>query len=364
MNDVLSMDDTESIISLLDKISQIMETQFNNLRYEADWKKLSIHLLKKTRWSEQNDPDDVVCESILHEAFGNEYPSAAALLLQGLTPIRFAFMDGQSRMTSLYYYERKLIPCHDGACLPMSTGSGLQLEELKRRWSLAWTGDLATCRIYLPSAEIAGSDVSRSFLLEMRRVSKCYMEGINKKKASLQSIYPNDINDCIINVIEGYQSEVETVNARDIENSVKAAFRHVISSIHQFDPTLHHNFFGSDLLDTLAGLSDDEFVEGVWKRVYGERSKTVFPKLAKRPRSDAPKLLVLMLVVGTALVDVKSRQSLLSCINNDWIVHLDSLASELNEYAYKLDKSTVFHDFPEGPSWFKLDFYLVSSGHR
>jgi len=341
-----------------------MEVQFNNLRCEADWKKLSIHLLKMTGWSDLDAPDDNVCKTILQESFGNEYPSAAALLLQSLTPIRFAFMDGQSRMTSLYYFERKLIPRHDGACLPISKSCGLQLEELSQRWSLAWTGDLATCRIYLPSAEYAGSEVSKLFLLEMRRVSKHHMERMNKKRANLQSMIPNDINDCIIHMIEEYQSKAETVDAHDIETSLKAAFRHAISSIHQFDPLLQHKFFGHDLLQDLAGLTDDEFVEKVFNRVYGDRSKILYPKVAKNPKTNTPKFMVLMLVLGTALVDIKSRQSLQSCINNDWIVHVDVMGYEFFDNVEPVfDDATIMHDYPDGPSRFKSLFYLVSSTH-
>jgi len=357
---VASTESDDSIPSLFDKISQIMDTRFNNLRYEADWQELSIHLLHMTGWAGENDPDDIVCKNILQEAFGNEYQSAAVLLLQSLTPIRFAFMDGQSRMTSLYYYERKLIPCRYKNDLAMSIAIDLTLEDLSQRWNLARTGDFAKCRIYLPSAEDAGGLVSRSYLLQMRSVSKDYMHDMNTKKASLVSMIPNNLNDCIIDMIEGYQDRTKTVDAHKITDSLKEAFCFVISGIHQLDNSTQLKLFGKKLYEDLAKPSEETFVEKAYKKIQKAEQRTLYPSFATRSKSASPMLQLLMLVLGTALVDERSRKALQSCIDNDWIVPIQSIFSEYNYSADLFHAGTFVDDSVGGKAWFKSKLYLVS----
>lgn len=316
-----------------------------------------------TGWAGQNDPDDVDCKNILEDAFGNEYQSAAVLLLQSLTPIRFAFMDGQSRMTSLYYYERRLIPCDYRNDLPMSRATDLSLKELSRRWSLAWTGDFAKCRIYLPSAEDAGGLVSRSYLLQMRRVSENYLYDNNVKKASLESMIPNNLYDCIINMIEGYQDRDETVDVYNIVDSLDAAFRYVISSIQRLDNLTQIKLLGKQFVDILANQPKEKYVQSVYDKILTSREKFVYPTFATRSKSSSSMLQLLMLVLGTALVDERSRKALQSCINNDWIVPIASIYSEYDYNANQFHGGTFVDDSVGDEAWFKSKLYLVSSIH-
>jgi hypothetical protein len=341
-----------------------METQFNNLRYEADWKKLCLHLLRVTCWTEAVDEDGSIRTNILEEAFGNEYQSAATLLLQSLTPLRFAFMDGQSRMASLYYYERKLIPRDYGSDLAMSSAVGLHLEELSQRWSLAPTGDLARCSIYLPSANSFGENVSRSYLTRMRTVSKKYMHDIRNKKEILDSMVPSNLNDCIIEMIDRYNNGEETVNAHTIVESLKAAFDYVILSIRKFDPWLQQKFFHPDDVKALAKLSDEDFVTKVMKIIYKAGTKIIYPKVTgNQAKSPSSQLMVLMLVLGTALVDASSRKALESCINNDWIVHISSMDCKYKLTADGLHEGTFVDGSVGDGAGFKSQFYLVSWMH-
>jgi len=338
-----------------------METRFNNLRCKADWKKLCLHLLFVTRWTEVQDADGTIRTNILQEAFGNEYQSAAALLLQSLTSLRFAFMDGQSRMASLYYYERKLIPRDYGSDVPMSSAVGLKLEDLSQRWSLARTGDLARCSIFLSPADDFGQCVSRSYLSDMRRFSKTYMHEIREKRERLESMIPSNLNDCIIEMIEGYEDEDAAVNALQIVDRLNAAFRYVISSIYRFDRWLQRKFFNAKTCRELEGLSEEQFVDKVMQRIYKVGERVMYPKMThKESKSPSSQLLVLMLVVATALMDATSRKALESCINNDWIVHIASMDPKYKLTTAGLHGGTFVDDSVGDGAYFKSQFYLVS----
>jgi len=354
-----------SIPNLFDKISRIMETQFNNLRYEADWDKLFRHLFVQISWRGDNALQDASCKTILRDFFNNEYQSAVVLLLQSLSPIRFAFMDGQARMSSLYYFQRKLIPHLGGKCSLLSTASGLSSDDIAQRWSLAPTGDLANCRIYLPSAEHAGQDVSRSYMSEMLNVSKEYEKDRTKQKVQLDSMMPTNLNDCIIEMINKYRNQRTLAKASTITMSLTDAFRQVLRTMYEAGPLLQPKVFGANLFTDLLTVAEDTFLEEVYKKVYTAGDKLIYASFSKGKRTGSalPELMILMLVLGTALVDVKSRASLEKCVNNDWIVPLSSMANNYKVTPGEFHKGTFVSDSYGHGTYFQSHLYLVSCMH-
>jgi hypothetical protein len=175
---------------------------------------------------------------------------------------------------------------------------------------------------------------------------------------------PSNLNDCIIEVIDRYEDTETTVNVHTIVQSLKAAFRYVILRIRKFDPWLQRKFFHNDELKALAELSDENFVNKVMGDIYTAGKKVIYTKVAASlAKSPSSQLMVLMLVLGTALVDAGSRKALESCINNDWIVNIASMDHKYNLTAAGLHGGTFVDGSVGDGAWFKSQFYLVSWMH-
>lgn len=336
-----------------------MEEEYNNLRYQDDWESLFKHLLVKSGWCHASDVTSM--ESALSHTFGNECQSAVALLLQGLSPIRFAFMDGQSRMASMYHFERKTIPLADGNCKPLVAASGLSLEEISGRWSTTPTAELALCYVYLPPPNDDGKTVAKSFLSRLREISKKNTVVMDSHHAKLQSVSPSNLNDCIVEMIDKNPARKKPpVNIRDLLVDLENAFLHVIKTVRHYGVLVQQRFLGNDTIMKLQKLDDDSFAKQTLEMIHPAGKRKIFLSFKTRSKSKAPEFLVLMLVLAAALVDESSAELLQNCINQDWIVPINGMEIEYEVTSDDLHGGTFVDPSRCDIEWFLSKLYLVS----
>jgi len=335
-----------------------MEDEYNNLRYQDDWESLFKHLLVKSGWCKESDATSM--ERILSDTFGNECQSAVALLLQGLSPIRFAFMDGQSRMTSMYYFERKIIPLQDGCCKPLVAASGLSLKEISERWSTTETSNLAVCRVYLPRLEEFGTKVTKSFLSEMRKVSKDNTVIMDSHQASLQSMSPSNLNDCIVEMIDKNPFGKRAVTVKKLPDDLGNAFLYVIKTVRCYGMLVQQRFLGKDTISKLRHLDDEQFAKKALEMIRSAGERVIFPKFKTRSKSKAQEFQALMLVLGAALVDDFSSDCLETCINHDWIMPINCMEKEYKFASDDLHGGMFVDPSHPNKEWFSSKLYLVS----
>lgn len=335
-----------------------MEKEYNNLRNQADWESLFKHLMVESGWCEESDTTSM--ELILSDIFGNECQSAVALLLQGLSPIRFAFMDGQSRMASMYHFERKIVPLEDGNCIPLLGVSGLSLEQISGRWNTTETGQLAVCSMYLPPVEHAGKFVTREFLSLLRQVSKENTVCMDANHAKLQSMSPSNLNDCIIEMIDENPGREHPISVRNLLVDLTNAFLHVIKTVRHYGTLVQRRFLGKDTISILLKLDDEEFAKQCLKMIYTAGDRVIFPSLRTKSKSKASEFMVLMLVLGAALVDDFSAVRLKTCINQDWIVPINCMKTKYRIAPDDLHAGTFVDPSNPDTEWFSSKLYLVS----
>jgi hypothetical protein len=366
-NDTLPLNNCESIPHLFDAISRLMDKQYNNLRYESDWKALLDHLLVKSGLLDELTNN--AKKTAILNYFDNVHTAVIAIL-QSLSPIRFAFMDGQSRITSLFYFARKIVPCNDGPCIPLLEASGLTLQKISQCWSLAATGNLAECAIHLPPADHFGTSVSRLFVTKMRKLSRQYCYIQSERFVDLKSITPTTLTDAIIAMIEESPASRHNASVDTIWEKMEHSFRHILQTIHHFDVLLQQKLLGpKTVFPTMIDLDDTDFAEeylkkiGIAQKKIGmAQKKIMFPSLKQDAglRLEVDEIKVLILVLATALVDQQSMESLYDCINNNWISSTDQPSAcsplALNHY----HKGTFVSSSAKDDAWFYPKLYLVS----
>lgn len=355
-DDMPPLENSESIPHLFDGISRLMDQKYNNLRYESNWNALLDHLLVKSGRLEELNNDR---KELILRCFDNVHTAVIALL-QSLSPIRFSFLDGQSRITSLFYFERKIVPSNDGPSIPLLEASGLSLQEISQRWSLAATGDLANCFLHLPPTDDAGRNVSRSFVSEMRKLSRQYCSDQSAKCAELKSITPTTLTDAIVAMIEESPARSHNATVDTIWEETEASFRHILKTIHQFDVLLQQKLLGPKTVLPMIDLDGADFAEQYLEKIGMIPDKIMFQSLKQSPRVrlEVDEIKVLMLFLATALVDQKSLVSLYDCINNNWISRVILPSScgtgKLDDFHKGTCVSTL------AKAWFYPELYLVS----
>jgi len=337
-----------------------MEKNFNNLRYQSDWINLLRHLLVRSGWFAGSDTrlDRYACTHKNHPAF-------VVTLLQGLSPIRFAFMDGQSRITSLFYYERSIVPSHLGLYTPLVTASRMKIKRLSKVWNLHGTGGLADCYVHLPPSQNAGMKVSKAFVLQMRELSRQYCMQQNKLHADLKSITPTTLMDVIMEVIKNSpDTEEETSRKKDIWDQLLGAFHHILETVHQFDTLLQEKLLGANFGSKVAELDGKPFATKVLEIIKSTKEKLMFPRYTEsNMRFGNPEFTVVMLVLGTALVDNKVTDLLRDCINNDWMVPISTIESMMELKLGALHPGTFVSLSGDDEAWYYPKFHLVSTIH-
>lgn len=352
------MEEDGNEIAILSKVARLMTHNFNDLKTHSDWEKLFGHLMVKARLCKEEG--DEIYSEILHNWFGNEVVNAVALLLQGLTPVRFAFLDGQCRITSLYYFQRKIIPRLEGGFDPLLEATKLGSEEIRQRWTLSKTGTLAKCTVHLvldnPTPALAKSEIS-----DLKAASLEIMRDLMNGIKLLAAVVPNNLSDCVGQMIDESPYWERIPDAMQLaQTGMTDMFKHVLLIIYRYENLLPRKLFTKLSIPKELYDKPDDFVKFVYNKIYTGGKIKLFPSLKSRLHNgSAPELMVLMLVLGVALVKDKAMESLRRCINKEWIVPIVE-ARQVNDIPIERLHPATYVNFKHEITWYKSNLYAVS----
>jgi len=350
---------TEDVI---EECFRILRVTYNNLASEDDWKLLFVQLLIVYNFGPDVDLDWF--DYILEHVFKNELQNATVVLLQSLSPIRFAFIDGQSRITSVHHYLRKVVPHIDGTLSSLQEASRLSKSDFEKTWTLSMTASPADCEIFTLPSTCGERFVSRRFLTEMRKISKRCMEKQMLARATFNSVVPNNLSDCVTEMIEERPKD-DIIVGLTISDKLEKMFKHVLRTIGRFDKMLQRRLLGSKLYEVVKNKSGDEYATEIYNRIRTVGKRRTHPSLKSKSKKAGGELMVLMLVLGTALYDVKATRYLETCINTEWLVLLSRLTGlPSEELPEKFHEGTFFDKSLDDKVWFHSKLYLVSSSEK
>ena len=299
-------------MQLLHEVAKILRSKYNNLRHERDWELLFDHLLKKSGWWGETRGKEG--ERIVEEVFGGEIVNATTMLLQGLSPVRVGFLDGQARMTALHYYLRQVQPSVVGTLAPLWEPTR---REEKDQWTIARTGREAVCTVHTVESEgsVTYADVHR-----FRESSKKCMDILMSTYESLSSITPYNLSDCIMKMINTTLKVKKAPNVA-LPTHVHGLYKFVLKEMWTYDKRLSSKLFEKVVK---AGGEHKEkaedAVEDLFRKIYKFGSTKVFPSLNNQYKGASAELLVLMLILGAGLADTTNMLYLRNCIQKEWLV--------------------------------------------
>jgi hypothetical protein len=183
------------------KVAEIMDHDYNNLKYRADQIKFINHLLFKSGLVVDDDTPDSM--QIINELFKDNLYNACYVLLQSMSPIRFGFLDGQGRATSMNYFGRQVLPCPISGMKSLMSNCGKSDLSLKAKWSLVETGAKSQCAFWTQDhLGTVETMFNNAFCSEARKRSKQTMDRYMKQYGLLGSIAQSNLGD----VINSYQN--------------------------------------------------------------------------------------------------------------------------------------------------------------
>jgi hypothetical protein len=291
-----------------------MSSTYNNLSTIEDWTGLFSHLLVRSKWCDE--PSGERFDIILNQLFGGQLVNATVFLLHALTPIRFAFMDGQARMTTLHYVLRKLVPRIDGGVAPIS-----HLTDKEIKVKLSQTSQPAVC--IFAQDDNDGGPITVEFMSSLRGNSRKEMDKLTKTKQDLITMTPSNLSDAIVEMMDSVPHSEQPITVSNLLQRVDDMFLHVIATLRKFDKPLSNKIFrkirGADVLE-----SDEKFIADVFEKLHpkpkAKQTRKIFPSLLSNPTGGSTELTVLMYMVGAALCSTNSRRYLKQCMHKEWVV--------------------------------------------
>jgi len=294
-----------------------MSVKYHNLDHEIYWMTLFRNLLRKSG----RCTDDVKATEYVQKVFGGEIINGAILLFQALSPIRFAFLDGQARMAAMHFFTRKILPCLDGSVVPLKKDPNNH--ELSKQWTLERTGEVGTCFFAQDISEADWPNVTPRCIEYLTKTSKTVMEEMMAKWKTLDQIAPSNLSDCISCMIHLRQRALQAnriVGAIKLHVTLTFLFGKVLEAIRDFDTRLREVLFNRIRNVGTSYIADANYITNLYSNIYVEGTKKRFPSLQSPIKGGAPQLTVLMLILGTGLVNKESTALLQKCINKDWMV--------------------------------------------
>lgn len=346
---------------IIEQLSSGMTSTYNNLKEEKDWLKLFDRLVMKSGWCQ---PSEIGFSSrLLKDVFKGELQNAVGLLLHALTPVRFVFLEGQSRMTSLYNYQRKIIPTRELHPIPLSKATIFLDKQwsLQQHWSLVKTGDMAVCH-FPDDVEADAVYVTFDYLAQLREISHKYMSFLSDTIHTVKTVKLNNLADCIDQLIQHYHVTNVVYKASSLQGSLINAFKCVLTYVRSSEVELQTHLLGKKFQRKLDEKDETHFLEELFHCIYKLTSNgKTFPSL--RTGEKIPpmlhELMVIMLVLGCALVDSTSRQYLACCMNKEWIVPILHEVQVENHPIENLHEETYVNGSIESALFFSK-YYSVS----
>jgi hypothetical protein len=351
MQDV-SLDGCLELDSVVGVLQNAVRVTYNQLKTTEDWMLLYNYLLKQTGWC--NNIDNAICKDILESVFGNEIQNAVSLLLQGLSPLRFSFPDGQARIVSLFYYLRKIVPCRDAKTVaPITYIPSITKLEIVPTWTVAKGSIKSTCFFHTFAKE--GSDnmeVTVGDLSELKAISKQRLDALAKTNENTLFFTPKNLSDCITEII---QTNILDMTDSGLVKLVKAKCLHVLQVVSSFDPMLQNKLLESISFGPNANVL--EKARKAYDKIFGDDRLKVFHSL-QYYKGACPAFSVLMYILSCALVDARSTYFLEICTNKDWLVPINT-ADQVDGVALEdLNEKTFFNGSMS--TFFYPKYYAVS----
>ena len=322
-----------------------MEKTYHNLRSEKDWVKLFDHLLKQSGW--WKDSSSTKYKQIQDEVFGGELINATILLLQGLTPVRIGFLDGQARAVAMYYYLLKVLPSMDGGFSPLT--SMVTQAHACQHWTLLRTSEIAACHVH----RCLDGNVTVEDAEELRKKSKESMEVHMSKFETLSTITPYSLSDSIGAVIRN-ATHLEREPDINFHDHVIKIFKFILREIRVYDSRLATKIFKK--METAAGND----VEVLFTEIYTFKGDLLFPRLKGQYKGPSPQVLVLMLVLGAMLADERNVLLIQHCMNKEWLVPITDKQQVHGAALENLHPGTFVNPSIK-ETWYLSKLHLVSS---
>lgn len=337
-----------------------METTYNSLKLEENWFDLFYHLLDQSKLCH---PEQV--HTFFSNVFGGELHNAVGLLLQGLTPVRFSFLDGQGRITSLHYYLRRTIPRRDGKVYPIIKIPKLELDatDVMVNWNIARSGVEATCYFFLEMARDTNDEeeVSNEKMVELNKNSKVRMDSLVKEKKRYTSIVTTNLSSVIFELLEENTCQPidELANVLTSKRVIEKC-KFVLIKLYDVDEFLRAKLFGQDTWkNTIKGnMSKHNKLDEAVFELLGSNMTKVFPSLLNQ-HSKSPVAVVLLYILVALLDDPDSCRCFRGCMSRDWITPIETPLQVGGVALHDLHPGTFVNESMD-LCWFYPALYKVS----
>lgn len=316
---------------LLFDAAQILRLGFNNLATALDWKNLFHHLVEVSNLRIRKERMEFL--------FGEELVNATVLLFQALSPVRFAVVDGQSRLVSTSHFARGVVPSPLQPCRPPLPIPLLPIRFLTQDGATVpyWLacpqrGAPGGCTLILPAGHGHGDGDSGGRLL-------CSLLAISRDLHNLNEMVASaTLSDAIRYMVLSSTRHCVPYPATmsDVPSWGKRILRTVICDVCSFSSSLSCRLF--DIPRSLSAarrtasqspagdLSADDPSDLLFSFLHGNRVRKIFPNpvtILGKPSTPHEGFMV-TLVLGAVLADPASSLLLTECINGNWKVPIVS----------------------------------------
>jgi hypothetical protein len=350
--------DGKGISAFLSEAASILVETFGNLGSKDDWQRLYDHLMAISGL-EGRHPATSMHPSIISTMFQFELVNSTVLLFQALCPIRFAFIDGQARVVSVAYYNRKLLPTASVSgfpvnplltsidCFSVSDGSN---HRAGWRWSNPKTVTPASCLVLLARATHSNTDprgCSENFTASLMQISK------HRWEVSTSLCSGRICSQAISYTIASFSSSSAEQLDKRLENipaRMAGIFEYVVGQFSSFHSQLSRELFppSPGMHSCLAKMRES------WK-------KRSFPNVRTKLQRNTfpPGLFMLTMLVGCGLADDLSKRLLKDCISSEWKVPIGATDIIEGFTRAELHCGTYVGDVGDNQAWFIQRLYQV-----
>ncbi len=327
-----------------------MKARFNNLACEGDWQKLFDHLLMKSGWM-TGVYDKMLPKRILNQVFGGELVNGTILLFQSLCPVRFGFLDGQSRMVSMHYYIRKLVPTTESG-KPGAISKVMSEFRPRQHWTLEKGGNDASCIIIIPSPEEFGKPATTKYVWYLRELSKIWLDKLMDRLENLSSMTPSNFGDVVLRLLSNIKTNMDSFGPpyiiANLTGKVKARIKDIFMWMLKEEEDVFFRLYGHDKTTD----------EDAYKRLF--KTSRVFPSLSGQRKEGGYELLVLLPVLAALSSNHKMILYLEDCVNKEWIVPVLQDGEVCGVNCSDLHQGT-YVCYGKGDNYFLSRYYAVST---
>jgi hypothetical protein len=214
----------------------------------------------------------------------------------------------------------------------------------------------------MSETETSWPNVSQACIKTLKEASKKLMDDLMSKWDTLNHVSLTNLSDCICAMIYYRTTEMTVAenNATQIPHTLHDMFVHVLTTIRLFDKRLREILFNRIKIDQTPGLTDAAYITSLFKNIYKAGTNKVFPSLQSPIHGGAPQMTVLMMIIGTALVNRRSAKILERCMHKEWMVPIVD-ARQVHGIAIDRLHPGTYISGSGSRTWFHENGYLVGT---